>query len=273
MSDIYKYPFNPLPWNASPKDLMDDYQLGVCTIDSVQRYVLGTRYVTWDGKVYKYAKAGATLDPDLGAKSYATQNLAYVTFAAGQTASIGQRQVNCTFANTDGLANSGLVAENELAGGECVIFSDTVVTMRRTIVGNTGVATGGGTCTIYVDTPWNTAITAATSFIEAIGSPYLDVRNSQDATKAVIGVPCAAATTTYPFTWLQTWGKCWIAPQADLGAGGYKNQAVFRDDGSIGPHDDSDAVEEYAQHAGFVIQTAQAGTQGAPFIMLQITPV
>jgi hypothetical protein len=271
MSRQFTLPNGPLSWVASPKDLTDDNQLGIYSIDATQRYVLGTRHITWDGNVYKYAKAGATLDPDLGAKAYATQNLAYVTFAAGQTAAIGDRSLKCTFASTDGLANSGLVPENELAGGTCVIFSDTVVTQTRGITGNSYVAVGGGEATLYLDYPLQAAITAATSFIEAIGSPYLDVRNSQDATKSVIGLPVSAATTTYPYCWLQTWGKCWIAPQADVGAGAYKNQAVFRDDGSIGPHDDADAVENYAQHAGFVIQTAQAGGQGAPFLLLQIS--
>jgi len=270
MSKQFTLPNGPLRWIASPKDLTGDDQLGIYSIDATQRYVLGTRYVTWDGKVYKYAKAGATLDPDLGAKSYATQNLAYVTFGAGQTAAIGDRSLRCTFAATDGLANSGVVAENELAGGTCVLFSDTVVTQMRGIIGNTALA-ATGEATLYLDAPLQAAITAATSFIEAIASPYLDVRNSQDATKSVVGIPVSAATTTYPFCWLQTWGACWVAPQADIGAGAYKNQAVFRDDGSIGPHDDADAVENYAQHAGFVLQTAQAGGQGAPFIMLQIS--
>jgi hypothetical protein len=270
MSKMFTKPRGPLSWIASPADFTGDNNLGIYAIDSVQRYVLGTRYLTWDGKVYKYAKAGATLDPDLGAKAYATQNLAYVTFAAGQTAAIGDRSLRCTFAATDGLANSGLVVEDELAGGTLVLFSDTVVTQTRGIIGNTSLASTGEV-TLYIDYPLQAAITAATSFIEAIASPYLDVRNSQDATKAVVGIPISAATTTYPFCWLQTWGPTWVAPAADVGAGGYKNQAVFRDDGSIGPHDDADAVENYAQHAGFVIQTAQAGGQGAPFIMLQIS--
>ena len=120
--NMTQYATGPFGPQGGPIDFTGNNNLGIYNISDIQRYVLGARFLTWDGKVYKYSKAGATLNPDLGAKAYATQNLAYVTFAAGQTAAIGDWSLKCTFAATDGLANSGLVGVNELAGGTCVIF-------------------------------------------------------------------------------------------------------------------------------------------------------
>jgi hypothetical protein len=270
MSRNLRFANAPIGWWGAPRDFTTTNDLGVYTLDATQRYVFGTPLMTWDGKIYRYAKAGGTLDVDMGAKAYATQNLAYAAAASTQLA--GDRQVTATFAVTDGYANSGLVLEDELAGGEIVVFSDTVVTQRRTIVGNTSVVVGGGTGIIYVDTPWQAAIAVSGSYIEAMGSQFLDVRTADDQTKCVVGVPCAIATTTYPFCWLQTRGKCWVAPQSTVGNSASIRACYWRSDGSLdiralaGTFHDVYVTDQYA---GYVLQNAQAGTQGAPFFFLE----
>jgi len=72
--------------------------------------------------------------------------------------------------------------------------------------------------------------------------------------------------------WIQTWGPCWISPQAAVSVGNTNRQVVFRHDGSLDEHDYSDAYTTKAQHAGFVLANAAGATQGAAFIMLQICP-
>ena len=269
MSKGFRYANAPIGWFGTPRDFTGTSDLSVYAVDSVQRYMLGTPYMAWDGKIYRYAKAGATLDPDMGAKAYATQNLAYAAAASAQVA--GDKQVTCTFGAADGYANSGLVVEDELAGGEIIVFSDTVVTQRRTIVGNTAVAVGGGTGVVYVDVPWQAAIAVSGSYIEAMGSKFFDVRNVDDQTKCVVGVTCAIATTTYPYCWLQTRGKCWVAPQSTVGNSASIRACYWRSDGSLdiralnGTFHDVYVTDQYA---GYVLQNAQAGTQGAPFFML-----
>jgi len=258
---LTNYNFGPLTPPALPRDD------GLYNASTTQLFACGTRCITWDGRVYKYSRAVGTLNPDMGVKCYATQNLAYAAIVKAQTA--GTTEVSCTFGSADGYANSGLVVKDELAGGYCIIFSDTVPSMGRGIIGNSGVAAGGGTGIIYVDQPFNENIATATSYIEAMGSPYYDVRHDADGTKSVIGLPLIAATSGQ-FTWLQTWGPCWIAPQSGVGNSAYVRSVYARHDGSL---DIRANIGTYVtdQCVGFVLQNAQAGTQGAPFIMLTIS--
>jgi hypothetical protein len=143
--------------------------------------------------------------------------------------------------------------------------------MRRRIIGNSAVAAGGGSVIIYVDAPWNVAIATADSTIEAMGNEYYDVRHDTDGTHCVIGVPTVPAITG-EFSWLQTWGKCWVAPQSGVGATSMIRAVYWRHDGSLdiralaGTFHDAYVTDQYA---GYVLQNAQAGTQGAPFFMLQ----
>ena len=268
-----QYDRGPILSFAQPLDFGSANAYAQYTAEATQRYMLGTRYITWDGSVYKYALAKGTLDPDMGVKCAATQNLAYVTFGAAQGASAGATSIKCTFANTDGYANSGLVLENELAGGSCVIFSDTVATMRRGILGNTGVVAGGGEVTLYLDAPIQVAITAATSFIEAIASPYYGVAHDSETKHSVIGVPCAIATTGQ-YCWLQTWGVSWVTPQSRVGASSLIRAVYWRHDGSLDIRSlNGTFVDAYItdQYAGFVLQNTQAEAQAAPFVMLQVS--
>ena len=49
-------PYNPIPWHGAPRDLTGDNQLGPYTRELTQRYVCGTRFATWDAKVFRYAR-------------------------------------------------------------------------------------------------------------------------------------------------------------------------------------------------------------------------
>ena len=50
-------PFNPIEWPAKPHDYTGDNLLGLYTAETTQRYRIGTRDMTWDGRVFKYCKA------------------------------------------------------------------------------------------------------------------------------------------------------------------------------------------------------------------------
>jgi hypothetical protein len=82
-------------------------QYGIYARDTSQLHDIGRRFLTNEGSVYKYARVKGTLDPDMGAKCYATQNLASAAIVLAQAA--GDVQVKCTFGAADGYANSGLV--------------------------------------------------------------------------------------------------------------------------------------------------------------------
>jgi hypothetical protein len=258
---------------SSPLDMASATQTayGLYVADSTQRFGFGQRFLTNDGRVFKYAKAGGTLNVDLLAQSVVAQHIAFAS--APVAAAAGDTKVSITVAATDGAAAGGLVAKDELQGGYVVIFSDTVVTMLRQIVKNTAVATGGGTSILDLDFPLNAAVATADSYLEAMASPYSSIKASTtgDTARGFIGLPLVEATSG-KFCWIQTWGPCWVAPQADVGTGASNIQVVARYDGSIQAHDYTDTTySDKQQHVGFVLSHANAGTQGAPFIMLQIS--
>ncbi len=240
---------------------------GINAASSTQRYPLGTIMRKSDGREYVYAKAGATLNTDMGAKSYNTQHVAYTTIA--ESADAGDTSVVIDVAGTDGDAGDGAIAANELAGGYVVIFPHSSNTFVRGIVGNTVVASTGGECTLTLDDPIPVALVGDSDHGEAMASPYLDVRSGTGATSSIVGIPTVAATVGQ-FLWLLKRGIGWVAPQAEVSVGTNNREVVFRHDGSIDEHDYSDSNVAKGQHAGYVVQNAAGAGQGAPFVMFDI---
>jgi hypothetical protein len=236
--------------------------------DTTQKYPLGTT-IRLNGRTFIYAKASGTQNPDVGSHIAAGQHMAYATVAA--SAAAGVTSITADFGATDGAAGDGVLAEDELVGGYLLVFPHSSNTFIRQIIGNTAVASGGGEVTIELDSPTPVAVVVDVSHCEAMASPYLNVISGNYPKAAIVGIPTYPATTGKYF-WLQTWGPCWVSPQAEVGEADHDIQVVFRHDGSIDEHDYSDAYVTKEQHAGFVLTHAAAGTQGAPFIMLQITP-
>ena len=238
---------------------------------TTQYYDLGTRMVTGDGRVYRYAKAGATLIVGQGAKNQEEEN--YIRYAVIPVAvAAGSSTISVTVNTDDGdkTTNDGALTANELQGGYIVVFDKTTTNhvVLRMIVSNTAVTTGGGTTVITVDEPYPLALEVSTDAAAVMCSPYLNVRsNGAVDTAPVVGIPTVPATAGQYF-WLQTWGICWVASHADVGTGADVHEAFFNGDGSLGLHGDGANL----QHAGFAMSTrARGGAQGETFIMLQIS--
>ncbi len=240
---------------------------GIDSASATQRYPLGTIMRKPDGREYVYAKAGATLNTDMGAKSYNTQHIAITTIAAD--AAVGDTTIVLDVQATDGDAGNGAIALNELAGGYVVVFPHSSNSFVRGILGNTAVTAGAHEITLTLDDPLPVALVEDTSHAEAMASPYLDVRSTTEATSSVVGIPTVAATVNQ-YLWLLKKGIGWVAPQAAVSTGNNNREVVFRHDGSIDEHDYSDANVTKAQHAGFVVQNASGAGQGAPFVMFDI---
>ena len=238
---------------------------------ATQKHRLGTRVQRGDC-VYRYAKAGATIDPDMAVWRYGYQQ---ITFAAAPVAApVGATSLSMTVGASDGPAGDGVLAAHYLEGGSIVVYSNSVVTFTMQIRDNTAVATGGGTTVLTLDGMIPVAVAVADSFIEATPSSFVDVRTGNSGGNfPFLGKACVAADTTTPYFWIQTWGTTWLAPQAEVGATAGNNDCVFRHDGSIGQNLYSDANNNpKCQHAGYVLTRASAGTQGAPFIFLEVRP-
>lgn len=232
-----------------------------------QKHEIGMRY-RMDDRVFHYAKAGATLNCDLGCSPYNQQIIAYTTIA--EDAIIGDTKIVIDVKITDGNAGNGEVAKDALFGGYIVIFPHDQNAISRRIIGNTAT-TGAGEMTIELDAGIPVALSANNDNAECMASPYADVRTDGSTKKSVIGIPMVAATAD-KYLWLQTWGPCWVAPQGAVSTGENDRQVVFRHDGSLDQHDSTDDAVKFGQHAGFVLCNARGDGQGAAFIMLQICP-
>jgi len=287
MSNKFNYPFNPIPWHGSPHDHTGDNNLGVYTAETTQRYIPGTRYTTWDGRVFKYAKCGVAITNNkwgvknlsvLAANKVAGTYTNAVTMTA---AAVGDTAITVTFTaatlgdSTDQYfsTKNGVVAEDEFAGGYISLYTGNY-RQNRMIVGNTA-STGSSTSMIlYLDAPLDHVLDATTpSYCEILANPYSHVGYEDHMYTSVMGVPCVT-TTAGNYLWLQTWGILRITYHV-LTSSEPPNQRqyVFNSSGLVFP-----ALDDYGaeyQHAGFIIEgtppTAAGSYAAAPFIMLQIS--
>jgi len=235
--------------------------------ETTQRFPIGTIYHL-GRKAYVYALAGGTLNPDLGASPYNYQHVGYTTIAASTI--VGQKEITIDVSAAMGAAEDGAIAKDELFNGEMVLMDNSGKIYTRGILENTVLAAGGGEMTVTIDHGIEVALTTDTDHAECMASPYIDVRTDGTAYKSVVGVPVCIATVGQ-YCWLQTWGPCWVAPQAAVGTGNNDRQVIFRHDGSVDQHDYNDANTKFGQHAGWNMANAIGAGQGAALIYLQIS--
>jgi len=276
MSSVFTLPHQPITWGGGPHDYtsssgVHERQLAYYTAETTQRYVWGTRGITWDGKVFRYSRSKDTLYAGYGAVNAATVTVAeLINSNHTLTIEIGDRAVLVTIAAAEGYG-AGAIAKDELAGAQLVVGHGAAATTEtRTVVGNEPVVAGGGTIMVYVDYPF--AIQHTTGFMElplnAYG--YLAKKNNQVA--SVMGVPNIYVTTGYNL-WIQTWGLCWCVPggaDADIASTADNRECVFVGDGSVNGSNII-TLENGFQRAGFVTDASQTGTGCMPMVMLQIS--
>lgn len=232
-------------------------------VSDTQNYDIGTRRVDLiDGEERYYAKAGATLNCDLGCEPYNTQHVAITTVAAD--ALINATSVVIDVQSGDGVLANGAIAADELKNGYVVFFPHSDNSFVRRITGNT-VTTGAGEMTLTLAYPIPVALTENVSHGECMASPFLDIRSGSSATKSIIAQPDIAATVGQ-FLWVKTAGVFWIAPQGEVSVGNNNRQVVLRHDGSLDEVDCDDANVDRAQRFGYVLANAPGGGQGAPFV-------
>jgi len=239
-------------------------------ISETQLYPIGTKMIDSD-RVFYYAKASSVgvTSADVGVKNGYRQCVAYANVAAA--AAKGATSLVIDVAATDGVAEDGAIAENELAGGYVVIFGHDDDTHVCRIRANTAVDSGGGEMTLTLQDEINATLVADSDHAECMHHWAYGCETNASSLEPVVGVSHTIVTASYYF-WLQTWGPVWLAPQAEVGDAAHDHQVVFRHDGSIDEHDYSDEYTTKQQHAGFCLSHARAGGQAAVFIMLQICP-
>lgn len=241
---------------------------------AIQRYDLGARRVTGDGRVFRYAKGSNTISrTDFGVKFW---NQIGDGIAAGLASAqaIGDTTISI-------VAAAG-ATKDEYRGGYVIIHIAAHIQFRG-ILRNTA-AGAGGTTIITLDAPLTVAVDAA-QYTEILQSPYSNVRltagpSGGDAGvdhDSVAGIPAVLTTAVDMYLWIQTWGPIWINPHGDAGTGvtGGERTLVFDAEGSVCVADESghgggtgDDTGD-AQRAGFIIDR---GGSGPPLVMLQISP-
>ncbi len=271
MSKHGKLPFNPIIWPAVPHDFTGDNNLGYYAVETTQRYVWGTRGMTWDGKVFKYGRSKDTLSAGYGAVNAASIDVSdLINSNHTLTISPGDRSVLVTVAAGEGYDN-GPIAEDELAGAQFVVgHGAAATTEQRTVIGNEAVVAGGGTILVYLDAP--IALEHTTGFMELPLNPYGYLTVTDPGIASVMGVPVIRATTGQNL-WIQTWGLCWLVPGgADATPGDSQNHrtVVFVGDHTVNGVDIITLDNGY-QVAGFVTDSTESGTGAMPMVMLQIS--
>jgi len=233
MSDQFQYPFNPITWQGAPRDLTGDNNLGQYTVETTQRYVYGTRFLTWDGRVFKYSLSSGEcythrLNVFFNTISSDANGIDYSLLTNAQSA--GDREITLTNGTT-------AVAEDYLAGGTAIIVPTETTTdrevMSRMIVGNE-IAAAAAECTIYLEAPLETAV-AATNYAYVMPSGYNNIKYlSTVGTISFAGLAATAVTATGYNFWLQTYGPNNSAQQTTyVGKTAYYRMVYARHDGTL----------------------------------------
>jgi len=258
-------PSNPLPWHASPHDFSGVNLLGHQAQEATQRYVCGTRYTTWDGRVYKYGHGLGTCDGGKGAKNWsAAVNIAQDAAAIA----IGDRFITITLGAADGFSADGEVYLNELAGGFFISHHPTV--QIRGITGNT--AGDAVAIRVYLDAP----ITEADSdpYCEILLNPYLYL--DQTGSNEYMSVMCVPNRDILAlnYFWGQTYGPCWVSAGVDwesIGDTANERSVFFTQDGTVNGSVEITGDSTGHQHAGFIIDSTVGAVDAGPWVMLQIS--
>lgn len=279
MSKQFTLPNNPLGWQANPHDFTGDNMLGIYTQETTQRYVYGTRFITWDGRVFKYAKAGSTMSSMKYAVYGYNQLVAERTSpsATVNAAVAGDKTLNLTVtAGTVGVSRNGIIAEDALAGGFISMYQSSSDRSQRMIVGNDALAAAGTNLCIYLEAPVMATVTAGTG-TEVLANPYSDVRSDTEQYgiwSSALGMPCVVATSTYNY-WIQTYGICRITPTgAAFGANQGERQMVVAANGSVCSlptwHTQiaTTPTHSYQVIGSIMERTSGTSEDAAPFVML-----
>jgi hypothetical protein len=250
----FKLPSLPIIHPAHPFDFTGDNMLGIFTTEATQRYIYGTRFITWDGKVYKYSLSGAAcythrLNAFWNTISSDVNGIDYSLLTNAQSA--GDREITLTNGTT-------AVAEDYLAGGIIIIVPTETTTdrevMTRGIIGN-DVAAAAAECKMYLDVPLETAVTAS-NYAYVMPSNYSNIRYSAsvNGTRSFAGLAATAVTAAALNFWCQTYGPCNMAYQsARVGKTAYYRMVYGRHDGS------GDTQDQTVESGGTVVSDQIVG--------------
>ena len=259
MSKQFTKPFNPINWPAAPHDFTGVHNLGIYAVETTQRYVYGTRYITWDGRVFKYYNAeGATVSYHAASRiDLASACSVYVNAAVASQ--IGDSSLSWTTQSTARV-------EDDLAGGFVEIYDKSAGTaLFRAIVGND--ASGTTYTKLYLEYPLEIAIETSTpDAMEVFENPYGDLTAADSSASPWMGVPTTGASTG-DNGWMQTWGPCVVSPGSGSVSAPEANERtlIFYNNGTLGTQKDGYATGYQVAGYSLIVGASAYG----PVVMLQ----
>jgi len=265
-------------------DIISTSVPNVLAVDTVKRYPLGTKYEL-GLRTYFYSYASGTVNSEWGAyKAKKTNTVAVAptqATAAAQAAAypgetlaagaVGSHFVTVTIDAEIGVLTTGVLAADELAGGFIVVGNGgSQHPQMFQIVSHPALATAGGSLTLKLDNPFTTAVTAATTTIELMESPFYCLKGDGAGGEYVtyLGVSGPPAVASGQYFWLQTKGPAWVTSNGNTCNSAMDRTIVWVGNGSVVSSDDV-TVESGLQIAGVALDMSGSGASNAPFVYLQ----
>ena len=247
------------------------------TESAKQLFPLGTRGVTRDGRIYRYAKAGGTaLTKGTLCEAAAPHALATSTdtrLNRACTTTHAEAHISTT------MVASGTVAKDYWKDGYLFV-SDTTGTggqfvhIKGNTVSSSGTCSGTTGCvlTFYPDSQAEESLTTA-STVAPVKNMYdsIVVATAGGNVNALVGVPNQEVTAAYYF-WLQTWGPCAVRQETTVAPLG---SAIVSSTGTTGGAVECSSCTTSADYSpvtvGQLLGAAQASLEFI-FIELRCSP-
>jgi len=210
-TDILGFPTTPiLPVSGSPMDFAGSTEFGPFTADVTQRHAIGRLFETWDGRRFRYSKAGAVaLVQSLMTQGPVPSAKQIGQVQTGYGMSVGDKDNIRCLVTTGGIAGGeAWTVENALAGGFLIchsvspaVLGDYYMIVKSKMYDETHID-------IWLDTPIRNAI-GATGLITLMQSKFNStvVAVKTTLTARAVGVPICPVPAGY-YYWGQTKGPC-----------------------------------------------------------------
>ena len=243
------------------RDLQGVPTQGILDMSAVQNYPLGTRFAKYDGRVFRYAKAGGTALVAGNLIQSATLQGALTTAQVDLTpaaAAAGTYQVTAAIKTTEQPADTFKDGWMAVTDGDAANAMGDLYLIKSHPLSATNIV-----LTLYE--PLKRAITTS-SKIGLLGNIYKDVIQAPitTATGVTVGVCPTVVTDDYYF-WLQTWGIANVLAKTALVPGMNVQRDVVAA-GSVGKA----VVTLWAENVGMGGWTVDTTDSG--FVFLTIAP-
>ena len=205
----FNWPNQPITVFGGPPDASGTDINAIYTAEATKRFTIGTKYETWDGRVFRYAHNGGVALVQALMTQSAVQSAKTVSIAqTGHAKAVGQTDVTCLVTTGGIAATESWTYENALEGGWMIcasvspaVLGDTYMIVASKMISETII-------NITLDRPIKNAI-GATGEVTLMTSrfSYTIVVPVTTATAPPAGVPLVPVPINYYF-WAQTKGPC-----------------------------------------------------------------